>query len=136
MPTLIAPTLLDLYGAADARESHFSLLTLIAIASIIAVYFLLQGTYFGLRLKAVGRNFRAAYLLGIPTWQYIASLIYIFLAFYFTLSVFIHLTTLITWDTSYVLVFPTWYPVAALSMMVTPLPPSAGVAAGTLEISG
>ena len=32
--------------------------------------FLLQGTYFGLRLKAVGRNYRAAFLLGIPTWQY------------------------------------------------------------------
>jgi simple sugar transport system permease protein len=42
----------------------------LAIAGIVFVYFLLQGTYFGLRLKAVGRNFRAAYLLGIPTWQY------------------------------------------------------------------
>ncbi len=42
----------------------------IAIVGIVLVYFLLQGTYFGLRLKAVGRNFRAAYLLGIPTWQY------------------------------------------------------------------
>jgi general nucleoside transport system permease protein len=42
----------------------------IALVGIIIVYFLLQGTYFGLRLKAVGKNFRAAYLLGIPTWQY------------------------------------------------------------------
>lgn len=42
----------------------------IAILAIVIVYFLLQGTYFGLRLKAVGKNFRAAYLLGIPTWQY------------------------------------------------------------------
>ncbi|HXF84906.1 MAG TPA: ABC transporter permease [Anaerolineales bacterium] len=42
----------------------------IALAGIVIVYFLLQGTYFGLRLKAVGKNFRAAYLLGIPTWQY------------------------------------------------------------------
>jgi simple sugar transport system permease protein len=42
----------------------------IALAGIVIVYFLLQGTYFGLRLKAVGRNPRAAYLLGIPTWQY------------------------------------------------------------------
>lgn len=42
----------------------------IAIVAIVVVYFLLQGTYFGLRLKAVGKNFRAAYLLGIPTWQY------------------------------------------------------------------
>jgi general nucleoside transport system permease protein len=42
----------------------------IALAGIVIIYFLLQGTYFGLRLKAVGKNFRAAYLLGIPTWQY------------------------------------------------------------------
>lgn len=42
----------------------------IALAGIVVIYFLLQGTYFGLRLKAVGKNFRAAYLLGIPTWQY------------------------------------------------------------------
>ncbi|HET9905598.1 MAG TPA: ABC transporter permease [Anaerolineales bacterium] len=43
----------------------------LAIIAIIVVYFLLQGTYFGLRLKAVGKNFRAAYMLGIPTWQYL-----------------------------------------------------------------
>ena len=43
----------------------------IAIVAIVIVYFLLQGTYFGLRLKAVGKNFRSAYLLGIPTWQYL-----------------------------------------------------------------
>jgi simple sugar transport system permease protein len=42
----------------------------IALVGIVVIYFLLQGTYFGLRLKAVGKNFRAAYLLGIPTWQY------------------------------------------------------------------
>jgi simple sugar transport system permease protein len=38
--------------------------------AIIIVYFLLRGTYFGLRLKAVGKNPKAAYLLGVPTWQY------------------------------------------------------------------
>ena len=42
----------------------------IALVGIVLVYFILQGTYFGLKLKAVGKNFRAAYLLGIPTWQY------------------------------------------------------------------
>lgn len=42
----------------------------LAILSIILVTILLQGTYFGLRLKAVGKNVNAAYLLGIPTWQY------------------------------------------------------------------
>ena len=43
---------------------------ILAVAGIIIVYFLVKGTYFGLRLKAVGRNANAAYLLGIPTWQY------------------------------------------------------------------
>jgi general nucleoside transport system permease protein len=61
------------------KSLHLSLFTglrlspwalVIAIAAIVFVYFLLQGTYFGLRLKAVGKNFRAAYSLGIPTWQY------------------------------------------------------------------
>lgn len=52
----------------DSRLSPWALL--FALASITVVYFLLNGTYFGLRLKAVGRNVHAAYLLGIPTWQY------------------------------------------------------------------
>lgn len=52
-------------------ESRLSLWALgLAILSIVIVYFLLQGTYFGLRLKAVGKNAKAAYLLGVPTWQY------------------------------------------------------------------
>lgn len=42
----------------------------LAIIAIIVVFLLLQGTYFGLRLKAVGKNYRAAFLLGIPTWQH------------------------------------------------------------------
>jgi len=42
----------------------------LAILAIILVYFLIQGTHFGLRLKAVGKNMKAAYLMGIPTWQY------------------------------------------------------------------
>lgn len=42
----------------------------IALLSVVAVYFLLRGTYFGLRLKAVGKNMKSAYLLGVPTWQY------------------------------------------------------------------
>jgi len=41
-----------------------------AVVAIVVVYFMLQGTYFGLRLKAVGKNTNAAFLLGIPTWQY------------------------------------------------------------------
>jgi simple sugar transport system permease protein len=42
----------------------------LAVVGIAVVFVLIQGTYFGLRLKAVGKNPRAAYLLGIPTWQY------------------------------------------------------------------
>jgi len=42
----------------------------VAIAGIALIFALVQGTYFGLRLKAVGKNPKAAYLLGIPTWQY------------------------------------------------------------------
>jgi simple sugar transport system permease protein len=45
----------------------------IGILGTIAVYFLLQGTYFGLRLKAVGRNKRAANLTGIPTSRYMMN---------------------------------------------------------------
>jgi simple sugar transport system permease protein len=59
---------LHLYLFPGLRLSPWTLV--IAVAAIVFVYFLLQGTYFGLRLKAVGRNFRAAYLLGVPTWQY------------------------------------------------------------------
>jgi simple sugar transport system permease protein len=39
-------------------------------SAVCLVFFLLQGTYFGLRLKAVGKNPRAAFLLGIPTIRY------------------------------------------------------------------
>ncbi|KPL84394.1 hypothetical protein SE15_04585 [Thermanaerothrix daxensis] len=42
----------------------------VGIVGIVVIYLLLQGTYFGLKLKAVGRNRRAAFLLGIPTTQY------------------------------------------------------------------
>ncbi len=42
----------------------------ISVLMVIVVYLLLRGTYFGLRLKAVGRNMKAAFLLGVPTWQY------------------------------------------------------------------
>jgi simple sugar transport system permease protein len=45
----------------------------IGIAGIILVYIILNGTYFGLRLKAVGRNSRAAFLIGIPTARYMMS---------------------------------------------------------------
>ena len=45
----------------------------IALLAVAAVFALIQGTYFGLRLKAVGRNARAAYVLGVPTWQHLLA---------------------------------------------------------------
>ncbi len=42
----------------------------LSILMVIVVYLLLRGTYFGLKLKAVGKNMKAAFLLGVPTWQY------------------------------------------------------------------
>lgn len=51
--------------------SNLSLWSLgLSLLVIVAVYFLLRGTHFGLRLKAVGKNAKAAHLLGVPTWQY------------------------------------------------------------------
>jgi simple sugar transport system permease protein len=44
---------------------------LIALACLVLIYLLLQGTYFGLKLKAVGRNLRSAFRLGIPTTRYL-----------------------------------------------------------------
>jgi len=38
----------------------------LAMAGIVLVYVLLKGTYFGLKLKAVGKNFHASFILGIP----------------------------------------------------------------------
>lgn len=43
---------------------------LLSVLVILVVYFLLRGTHFGLRLKAVGKNSKAAFLMGVPTWQY------------------------------------------------------------------
>lgn len=47
-------------------------LTILIIAVFIAVItaVLLRGTHFGLKLRAIGKNDKAAYLLGIPTTRY------------------------------------------------------------------
>lgn len=47
------------------------LAVLLALAATVGVYYLLRGTRFGLRLKAVGKSPRSAYLLGIPNDRYI-----------------------------------------------------------------
>lgn len=43
----------------------------LGLISVVAVWILLRGTRFGLRLKAVGRNPRSAALIGIPTNRYL-----------------------------------------------------------------
>jgi simple sugar transport system permease protein len=45
----------------------------IAVALLIFTLIVLQGTYFGLRLKAVGYNLRASYVLGIPSIRQLLS---------------------------------------------------------------
>jgi len=42
----------------------------LSILGLIVIFFLLQGTHFGLRLKAVGKGMRSAFRLGIPTKKY------------------------------------------------------------------
>jgi simple sugar transport system permease protein len=66
--TVPFPNALWLPALPGSRLSLYALA--IAVVAIVIVFFMLKGTYFGLRLKAVGKNSKAAYLLGIPTWQY------------------------------------------------------------------
>lgn len=42
----------------------------LSLLAVLAVYIVLRGTHFGLRLKSVGKNMKAAFLMGVPTWQY------------------------------------------------------------------
>jgi ABC-type uncharacterized transport system permease subunit len=67
--TEIFPSRLSLPTLPDVQISAWSVL--LAALSIIAVYVLLRGTYIGLKLKAIGKNIKAAYILGVPTWQYL-----------------------------------------------------------------
>ena len=53
----------------------------VGLIGIAIVYLILQGTYFGLRLKAVGKNGRAAFVIGIPTGKYMMSAFFICGAF-------------------------------------------------------
>jgi simple sugar transport system permease protein len=62
------PDQLSLPTVAGLRLSPWSLG--LGVLAVILVYVTLERTYFGLRLKAVGKNSRAAFLLGVPTWQY------------------------------------------------------------------
>ncbi len=55
----------------DTDASPIALL--IAIAAVIITLITLRGTYFGLRLRAVGQNLRASYVLGIPSIRQLLS---------------------------------------------------------------
>jgi ABC-type uncharacterized transport system permease subunit len=44
---------------------------LLGLVAIVMVAVALRGTHFGLRLKAIGKNLRSAFLLGVPTEQYL-----------------------------------------------------------------
>ena len=46
---------------------------IIGLIALGVIYIILRGTYFGLRLKAVGKNMRAAFILGIPTGRYMMA---------------------------------------------------------------
>jgi general nucleoside transport system permease protein len=50
------------------RFSWYSIV--LAVIGLVVIYFLLQGTHFGLRLKAVGKGIKSAFRLGVPTWQH------------------------------------------------------------------
>lgn len=52
----------------DLRLSPWALL--LAIIGLIVINMLIQATTIGLRLKAVGKNIRAAFLLGVPTTRF------------------------------------------------------------------
>lgn len=63
------PTRLWLPQIPELRLSIWSLV--LGLLGVVVVYLMLRSTYLGLKLKAVGKNIRAAFFLGIPTWQYL-----------------------------------------------------------------
>lgn len=62
---------LSLPTIGDLRLSWWSVL--IGLLVLVVVYILLSNTHFGLKLKAVGKNRKAASVLGIPTATYMMS---------------------------------------------------------------
>jgi simple sugar transport system permease protein len=59
------------YWMPQLAGSYLSLWSLgIAVIAVVIVTIVLQGTHFGLKLKAVGKNNKSSFLLGIPTNRY------------------------------------------------------------------
>jgi len=55
-------------------QTRLSLVALfLAAGALVLVYLIMRGTRFGLRLRAVGRNPRSAFLLGIHTDRYLLA---------------------------------------------------------------
>jgi simple sugar transport system permease protein len=66
--TLMFP---DILWLPTLPKLQFSVWALgLGVLVVIIVYFILRGTHLGLRLKAIGKNSKAAFLMGVPTWQY------------------------------------------------------------------
>jgi len=65
------PAALGLPTLAGTRLSLWSLA--LGLAAVGAMALLLSRSVLGLRLKAVGRNVRAAFLLGVPTWRHLLA---------------------------------------------------------------
>jgi general nucleoside transport system permease protein len=66
--TVAFPARLSLPTLPKLSISPWSLV--FAIAGTIIIYILLKNTYIGLRLRAVGKNMRSSFNMGVPTWQY------------------------------------------------------------------
>lgn len=61
----------SIYWLPQIKGSYLSLWALgIAIVGVVVVTIILKGTFFGLKLKAVGKNNKSSFLLGIPTNRY------------------------------------------------------------------
>lgn len=60
---------LPTFGTTDASPVALA----IALAALVGTLVVLQGTHFGLRLRAVGQNLQASYVLGIPSIRQLLS---------------------------------------------------------------
>lgn len=60
---------LPTFGNTEASPVALMIAGIAIALTVIAI----RGTYFGLQLRAVGQNLRAAYVLGIPSRQYLLS---------------------------------------------------------------
>jgi simple sugar transport system permease protein len=67
LPTLVR---LDIGTFGSVR---ISLAVVLAVAAVVSVYYLLRGTRYGLRVKAVGQSQASAFLMGVPTARYMLS---------------------------------------------------------------